>query len=168
MVVVRISEAYGPGDRRLLKLFRGIKRGVFFIAGSGKNLHQLIYVDDLNNGLISAATTKGVEGEIFLLAGIEAISTTEMCAQVASATDSRPPWLRLPLWPFLWLAWIFETVCRPIEIQPPIHRRRLDFFRKTFLIDASKAKQQLGFVPKVSFAEGTRRTGQWYTNEGLL
>lgn len=29
VVIVRISETYGPGDRRLLKLFKGIKRNIF-------------------------------------------------------------------------------------------------------------------------------------------
>src|SRR5579864_4455606 len=48
--IVRISETYGPGDMRLLKLFRGIRKGRFPILGNGENLHQLIYVDDLSRG----------------------------------------------------------------------------------------------------------------------
>ena len=31
LVIIRISETYGPGDRRLLKLFKGIKKNIFFI-----------------------------------------------------------------------------------------------------------------------------------------
>ncbi|HZA28431.1 MAG TPA: NAD-dependent epimerase/dehydratase family protein, partial [Gammaproteobacteria bacterium] len=54
--IVRISETYGPGDRRLLKLFKAIKKNVFFMIGKGDNKHQLIYVDDLIEGMYLAAT----------------------------------------------------------------------------------------------------------------
>src|ERR1700685_20868 len=49
--IVRISETYGPGDMRLLKLFRGVQTGRYATIGSGENEHQLIYVDDLVRGL---------------------------------------------------------------------------------------------------------------------
>ena len=45
--IVRISETYGPGDFRLLKLFRALERGRFIIIGSGQNLRQAIHVRDL-------------------------------------------------------------------------------------------------------------------------
>ena len=40
LVIIRISEVYGPGDRRLLKLFRGVKKGRFPVIGRGDNLHR--------------------------------------------------------------------------------------------------------------------------------
>ena len=46
-VICRISETYGPGDLRLLKLFRAIDRGRFVMIGAGDNQRQPIYVDDL-------------------------------------------------------------------------------------------------------------------------
>ena len=53
-------------------------------------------------------------------------------------------------------------------IQPPLHRRRLDFFRKTFVFSTDKAQSLLGFVPKVNFAEGARETAAWYRDHGYL
>ncbi|HEU4603248.1 MAG TPA: NAD-dependent epimerase/dehydratase family protein, partial [Steroidobacteraceae bacterium] len=35
--VIRISETYGPGDQRLLKLFKAIDRGHFMMIGPGTN-----------------------------------------------------------------------------------------------------------------------------------
>lgn len=55
VTAIRISETYGPGDMRLLKLFKGIKKRKFFIIGNGENKHQLIYVDDLIEGMFLAA-----------------------------------------------------------------------------------------------------------------
>jgi nucleoside-diphosphate-sugar epimerase len=42
LAIVRISETYGPGDRRLLKLFDGIQKGRFFHIGDGRNLHHVV------------------------------------------------------------------------------------------------------------------------------
>src|SRR5215470_6179553 len=69
--IVRISETYGPGDMRLLKLFRGVKKGRFPILGSGTNLHQLIYVDDLCRGLLAACEAPGAPEQTVVLAGSE-------------------------------------------------------------------------------------------------
>src|SRR4030095_16500775 len=45
--IVRIAETYGPGDWRLLKLFRGIERGHFFMIGRGTNRRQCLHGNDL-------------------------------------------------------------------------------------------------------------------------
>ena len=42
--IVRISETYGPGDFRLLKLFKAVNSGRFMIIGSGMNRRQAILI----------------------------------------------------------------------------------------------------------------------------
>jgi nucleoside-diphosphate-sugar epimerase len=61
-----------------------------------------------------------------------------------------------------------ELTLRPLGVQPPLHRRRLDFFRKSFELSAAKAESVLGFAPAVDFEEGARRTAAWYQSRGLL
>jgi len=166
--IIRISETYGPGDRRLLKLFRGINKGMFFVIGNGKNIHQLVYVDDLVDGLLLAATHPAAPGETFVLAGDERLSTNDMVEAIANAVGVQQKHWRAPLWPFMLLATIMETMLRPLGIQPPLHRRRMDFFTKSFRISTTKASNILGFHCKTSFSEGTRETAKWYQENGLL
>jgi nucleoside-diphosphate-sugar epimerase len=168
VVAIRIPEAYGAGDRRLLKLFKAIDRGTFFVIGSGKNLHHPIFIDDLVDGLRSAATVPGAVGEIILLAGKDAVTTTEMVTAVAHALGKKSPRLRAPMFPFAAAATTMEFVLRPLGVQPPLHRRRLDFFRKSFTLSPEKARDLLHFSPSVGFAEGARRTAVWYRESGLL
>jgi nucleoside-diphosphate-sugar epimerase len=168
VVAIRIPEVYGPGDRRLLKLFKAIDRGAFFMIGPGRNLHHLIYVDDLVDGLFAAAESPGTPGELFLLAGPEPVSTDRMVLAVADAVGKAGPRFRAPLWPFVILATTMELTLRPLGIQPPLHRRRLDFFRKSFELSSAKAARVFGFSPSVGFEEGARRTAEWYREEGLL
>ncbi|MEN8130875.1 MAG: NAD(P)-dependent oxidoreductase [Pseudomonadota bacterium] len=166
--VVRISETYGPGDRRLLKLFRAIDKKVFFMIGSGENKHQLIYVEDLVDGLRLSASQENAVGQMFVLAGHEIITTNQMADAIASAVGAERVRFRAPMWPFLMVAIMLEKVCRPFGVQPPLHRRRMDFFRKSFFFSVKRAETLLGFQPMMSFHEGAKKTAKWYREYGLL
>lgn len=168
VVVVRIPETYGPGDTRLLKLFRAVEKGSFFMVGRGTNLHHPMYVDDLVEGILAALRVPEAAGETVLLGGPSAISTRDMVAAVAHAVGKDPPRLSLPMFPFSAAAVGLETALRPFGIQPPLHRRRLDFFRKSLVLSTAKATQILGFSPEVGFEEGARRTAAWYREAAWL
>ena len=166
--VVRISETYGPGDGRLLKLFKGIKKRTFFVIGDGENKHQLVYVDDLVDGLYAAAEKGKALGEVFVIAGSEILTTNEMVDSIATTLQVERLKFSAPMLPFYMLAVIMETVLRPLGIQPPLHRRRLDFFKKTLYFSSVKSEELLGFHAETSFKEGCRRTADWYREQGLL
>jgi nucleoside-diphosphate-sugar epimerase len=166
--IVRISETYGPADLRLLKLFRAIERRRYVTLGRGTNEHQLIYVDDLAEGLLRAATLTPAVGETFVLAGAERLTTDDMVAAIAAALGQPRPGAHAPLWPFSLAATVLETTLTPFGIKPPLHRRRLDFFRKSFRFSTAKARELLDFRPAIPFVEGARRTAAWYRENGML
>lgn len=168
VAIARISETYGPGDYRLLKLFSGIQKGVFFLIGSGENLHQLVYVDDLVDGLYELATSGTVQGQTVVLAGDEIVSTRDMCRHIADAVNKPLRRLRLPLFPFMIAAVTFEQTLGRAGIQPPLHRRRLDFFRKSFYFSPLERNRLMKWRPAVKFEEGSRNAADWYRDAGLL
>jgi nucleoside-diphosphate-sugar epimerase len=168
VAVIRITETYGPGDQRLLKLFKAIKNGRFVVVGNGRNLHHPIYIDDLVELLLLAASSEAAAGQVILSAGKEAVTTNRMIKAISAAVARHPPRLRIPLTPVAAAAFMLETTLRPLGIQPPLHRRRLDFFRKSFRLHSSKAHQLLGFIPKVGFDEGALRAACWYEHVGEL
>ncbi len=166
--IARISETFGPGDFRLLKLFKAIDRGAFLMLGSGENVRQVIFVDDLARGLLLAAQHPAAVNETFVFAGNEVMSTRTMVAKVAVAVGRKPSNLRIPIWPFRAAAAVFEATLRPLGIQPPLTQRRLDFFTKSFLFSTAKYQRLLGFAPQTSFSNGAAVTAQWYRDNGLL
>jgi len=168
VVIVRISETYGPGDRRLLKLFKAIQKQAFFVIGSGRNLHHLIYIDDLTDALMLAAITEEAVGKVVVLAGKEAITTHDMATFIAASLGKKIPSFRVPLSPCLGLAYILEKSLRPLGIQPPIHRRRMDFFRKSFNFSNAASSRLLGFAPRYDFQRGAEATLRWYVGMGYL
>lgn len=168
VTAVRIAETYGPGDWRLLKMFRAVQKGRFPLIGSGRNVHHPIYVDDLVRGLLTLCRHPAAVGELFVMAGPEAVTTEQMVEAVAAALHRPRAGFHLPLWPFTLSAALMETVLRPLGIQPPLHRRRLDFFTKSFALRTGKARRLLGWEPVIGFAEGARRTAAWYREHGLI
>lgn len=168
VVVIRIPEVYGPGDRRLLKLFRAIERNVFFMIGSGKNLHQPLFVDDLVAGFLAAATNERAVGQLLLFAGKDPVTTREMVSAIAEALGRPGARFAVPLAPLWGIATVMELTLRPLGIQPPLHRRRMDFFRKSFTLRAARTGEVLGFFPGTGFLDGARQTARWYRDQGLL
>lgn len=168
VTIVRPSGIYGPGDRRLLKLFRGVARRRFVVLGSGNIFYHLTYIDDLVEGLRLCGETPAAADRTYILAGGEVTTLNDLIALIASEAHVAPPRLRLPVWPF-WLAGAAcEAVCVPLRIEPPIYRRRVDFFTKSRAFDITRARQEIGYAPQVGLGEGIRRTLAWYRERGWL
>jgi nucleoside-diphosphate-sugar epimerase len=168
VVIARPSGIYGPGDRRLLKLFRGVAQRRFVILGDGKIFYHLTYIDDLVDGFILCGEVARAAGRTYILAGAEVPTLNELAALIARDADVPPPSLHLPVWPF-WLAGAAcETVCAPFGIEPPLYRRRVDFFTKSRAFDISRAREELGYAPRVSLPDGIHRTMAWYRAQGWI
>jgi dihydroflavonol-4-reductase len=168
VVIARPTGIYGPGDRRLLKLFRGVARRRFIILGSGQIYYHLTYIDDLVEGFRLCGTVPGAAGQTYILAGGEVTTLNELTAVVAEEAGVRPPSMHLPVWPF-WIAGAAcELGCTPFGLEPPLYRRRVDFFTKSRAFDISKARRELGFAPQVGVREGVRRTLRWYRDAGWI
>jgi nucleoside-diphosphate-sugar epimerase len=165
--IARISETYGPGDRRLLKLFKGVERGLCLQIGAGRNLHHLVYIDDLVAGLLGAARKEQALGRTFVLAGREPVTTRAMLEAVSRSLGRPPRIVRVPLAPLELTAALLEGTLRPLGVQPPLHRRRLDFFRKSFAFSLEEALA-LGYKPEVGLDGGMRATARWYVDQGLV
>lgn len=168
LTAIRITETYGPGDYRLLKLFKTINNKTFLMIGNGQNKHHAIYIDDLLDGLEIVSSDASSAGELFVLPGNEIVTTNQMVKDIAEVLGKNVSNLRIPLTPLLAIATVTEGILRPLGVQPPIHRRRMDFFKKSFSFSMEKAKSILNFNPKVNFKEGAKSTADWYISKGLL
>jgi len=168
VVIARPTGIYGPGDRRLLKLFRGVARRRFVILGDGRIFYHLTYIDDLAEGFRLCATVPGAAGRTYILAGGEVTTLNELTAIVAEEAHVPPPRLHLPVWP-VWIAGAAcEALCAPLGLEPPLYRRRVDFFTKSRAFDITRARQELGYAPQVGLREGIRRTLAWYRDAGWI
>ncbi len=168
VTIARPSGIYGPGDRRLLKLFRGVARRRFPMLGSGNIYYHLTYIEDLVEGLILCGEHPMAANRVYILAGGEVTTLRELVRIVAEVAGVPPPRVRLPVWPVWAAGALCETVCAPFGIEPPIYRRRVDFYTKSRAFDISRARTEIGYNPRVSLRDGIGRTLEWYRQHGWL
>jgi dihydroflavonol-4-reductase len=166
--VIRPTGIYGPGDRRLLKVFKMALWPIFPVLGHGKCLYHLTHVEDLTNSFILAAIHPAAQGEVFLCGADEAIPLVEMAKIISSTLGGKLRVLRVPVTPFFLLGDLCEIICKPLGIEPPIYRRRVAFYTKDRSFDTSKIRRVLGFKNTYSNREGIEMTARWYREQGWL
>ena len=167
VTIARPTGIYGPGDRRLLKLFRTTVRR-FPTLGRGEIYYHLTYIDDLVDGLRLCGEHPAAANRTYILAGGEVTTLNELTRLIAGVAGVKPQGVHLPVWPFQVAGAICEAICAPFGIEPPIYRRRVDFFTKSRAFDIARARQEIGYAPKIGLREGISRTLNWYREHGWL
>lgn len=168
VTIVRPCGIYGPCDTRMLKMFRMVAARTFFFVGDGRPNFHPVYIDDLVDGMLRAATVTEAVGETFILGGPRYLPLTDYVAAAARAVGAPKPWLRLPYGPMSVAARACEATFVPLGLQPPLHQRRLSFFKHNRAFSIEKARRVLGYDPQFDVDEGFRRTVDWYREVGYL
>jgi nucleoside-diphosphate-sugar epimerase len=157
-VILRPTAVYGPRDERLLKLFRSVQKGRFPLFGAGDGRRHMIYVTDLADAFLRACTAPAAANRELIVAGPRAVPLREMLQTMARVANRPTFGPRLPLEPMLALAAVVEDTCKLLRIQPPIYRRRMDFYLNDAVFDSRRAQTVLGWQPKVDLPEGFAAT----------
>ena len=168
VVVVRPTRVYGPGDWRMLEIFRKIKARKFFLIGKGEALFHPVYISDCLRGFKLALEVQDAEGEIFNIGGSEAVKIKYFLNIAARELGVTIRKVCFPHCLAKTIAVILEKVCPAVGITPPFTRRNLEFFTKTRSYDISRARRMLNYNPGVNVEEGIRKTVQWYKEKGYI
>lgn len=168
IVVVRPIMIWGPGDTRLFKMFKGLKSGKMPIIGDGKTLFHFVMVSDLARGFRLAAETEAAKGNVYLVGGREIVPIDRVFQVIAREVGGKVFPFRIPKAPIMALAWLCEMVCRPFGIEPPLYRRRVEFFTKNRAFSCEKARRELGFETDHSFEQEVRIIADWYRQHGWI
>ncbi len=167
--VLRPMGIYGPGDPgRFLMLFRAVRGGRFLMFGDGEVLYHPCYVDNLVDAFELAAEHPKAPGGTYLIGDDRYVTLNELVRETGRSLGLDVRIVYLPYRP-LWLAAAAcEAVCRPLGLEPPLFRRRAEWFRQTRAFTIDKARRELGFEPRVRLREGLARTAAWYREHGYL
>lgn len=138
--IFRYFTVYGPAGRPDMSMFRfaqWIREGrPVLLNGDGSQSRGFTYVDDIARGTIAGLKPLGYE--IFNLGGHEAITMNEMIERLEELTGRKAK----------------------IENRP-FHKADM----LSNLADVSKARQMLGWEPRISLLEGMRMMVNWYLEE---
>ena len=166
--IIRPVAICGPGEERMLKMFRMVNKGLILMLGKGKGRIQLIHVDDLTEIILLTAAAEQTLGEVLIAADAESLSIIETGRIIAKALHRKALVVRLPIQPFYWAADLCETVCAPLGIRPPLYRRRVAFYDKDRQFCTDKLHRLLNYRFRHSTESTLIETAQWYQQQGWL
>ena len=138
-VVVRIFNAYGPGQHLPAShppvvprfLHQALRGGSLVIFGGGGQTRDFVYVDDVVEALVTAATAADVDRRIINVGAGRETSINDLVALVAEVTG------------------------REVEL---LHSPAESGGVSRLCADVSVARQLLGYEPRVDLAQGLRLT----------
>jgi nucleoside-diphosphate-sugar epimerase len=168
VTIVRPEFVYGPGDIHVLGLFKAVKAGKFFILGNGRSLLHPTYIDDLIQGISLCTDNKAAFGKTFLITGEKPISVEDLAKTIAEELGVSLPKIKIPIVIANTAAVIFELGTKVANYEPLLTISRVRFFTENRSFTCRKAGDELGYVPRVGFKEGVRRTVCWYRDNGYL
>lgn len=164
---VRPGTVYGPGDTTTFyPLLDAQKRGVKGTVGGGRSLTCPVYVEDLVRALLLALGTERSAGEVFNVTGGERVTWRELLDYTAELLGVRPV-IDPPLPVARALAYLLGGLFAALRIPttataPPLTRYRIEQVTQDYHFSIAKASRLLGYVPRVAWREGLRRTVEAY------
>ncbi|MER8511203.1 NAD(P)-dependent oxidoreductase [Mesorhizobium sp. M0894] len=171
IVIVRAPWFYGPNQpSRQTLFFKMVKNGKFPIVGSGRNRRSMGYTDNLAQGIILAAGHKNAANEIFWLADETSYTLNEIIETVGKVLHedfgmkTKPNKVRLPSFVAEIATKVDATLQYAGIYQQKIHI--LSEMNKTIACDITKARQLLGYAPKIALREGMRLSADWCLKNG--
>ncbi len=169
ITVARPAWIYGPGDRRTYKFFRMVAKGKFFIIGDGQTKLSPVYVEDVVQGLVLCAQQiEKSAGEVFIVSGEQPVTLEFLASTIAKEAGTSILPFNVPAGIAKIGAIACETLCKPLGIEPPIHRRRLDFFLRNQAFDISKIRETLDYRPQTDVLTGVKQAIHWYKEQGWI
>lgn len=146
VVIIRPPLVYGPGVKaNFAALMRAVQRGYPLPLGAIHNQRSLVGLDNLVDFTITCITHPKAVNQTFLISDGHDLSTTELVRAMAQAAGVPARLLPVPVW-------ALQLAGRLTGKADAVQR-----LCGNLQIDSSKAKALLGWMPKLSVAEGLRR-----------
>jgi nucleoside-diphosphate-sugar epimerase len=157
---------WGPGDThlvpRIIKRAKRLQR-----VGNGQNLVDTIYIDNAAEAHVMAAdclaTNFALSGKIYFISQGRPVPVWDMINAILKAAGLEPV-RRSISHQTAWLMGAFlEIVYKVFHLksEPQMTRFLADELATAHWFDISAAGKDLGYVPRISTAEGLRRLEQW-------
>jgi 2-alkyl-3-oxoalkanoate reductase len=167
--ILRPAAIFGPGDPgRFHLIFKQLSKGWFPMFGDGKVLYHPLYIDNFLDALVLSMVEDVGLGQAYLIADEEFTTIEDLVRRAAKAMGQEFEFRRYPIWPVVAAGYVVEALCKPLKISPPLHPRRVDWYRQNRAFKIDKARRELGYEPAVGLDEGLRRAYEWYRQEGMV
>jgi nucleoside-diphosphate-sugar epimerase len=161
VVIAIVTHTVGPRAVRWEGLLRALDTGAFRLVGDGSNRLQPCDIADVVDALLTCATTPGLDGRKYLIAGDRVISLWELLQLFAHELGTQVESSAIPTS----LYRIYDTAARAAwksfaRQLPGAQRAR--FVTHDAAFDCSRARAEISFCPRVAMQDSVRSLVAWY------
>lgn len=167
--IVRPPAVYGARDTEILTFFAMVNKGLATQVGLKTKQISMVYIDDLIQGLILAATKDIATHQTYFITSDEILTYEELIQAVAQALDKQP--LKIPIPHFLLhgIAGVLEFITIFQQKVPPLNREKAkEMTQEAWICTSEKARKELGYQAQTFIQEGTKKTVNWYKKAAWL
>ncbi len=168
VVSIRPPGIYGPGDKEVFPFFEAVYKGIRPYIGNTQRRLQLIEVDDLCDAIFLAVTNDTPSGLVCFAAENKAYTMKELINLLSDSCGKKGMGLYVPSFLFYTIAVITHGVSLLVGATPMLTKEKADELLASWEISTKRAEEILGFRSRIPFAQGAKRTYDWYLKEGWL
>ncbi len=158
--IIRPANVLGPGSVWVKEILDAFRRGPLPLIDKGHAPGAFVYIDNLVDGLILAGMSDIAIGKTYLFNDNYPFTWAEYLETLGSWIGKAPTG-GMPFW----LAWALGSFCEkvlvPLGIRPPMTRLAAGVMGRNLNVDASRARQELGWESRVSPDEAMERIKAW-------
>lgn len=167
--VVRPGDVYGPGSRPWVLLPLALMRKrLFVLPDGGRGIFSPVYIDDLVDGVLLAASTPLAAGRIYNLTDGAGLACREFFTHHWRWLGRRgaPPALPAPL--AASVAEAARFVAGRFGRTTEMSAASVNMLRRSGTYSIARARAELGYAPAVVPIDGLQRTHEWLVRHGLV
>ena len=151
VVILRPPLIYGEGVKaNFAALLNLVDKKLPLPMANIHNKRSLIYVKNFVDAIITCATHPKAAGETYLVSDGEDVSLPQLIKKIAIALDKQNYLFPFPIFIMRFLA---SLVGKSASV---------DRLTESLIIDSSKIRQELGWNPPFTMADGLKITADWY------
>ncbi len=168
-VIVRPPIVYGPRDVGVYGILKSISRGIVPRIAGGERWFSMVYIDDLLDGLLAAASTPQAAGRTYFISHPDAVNWSTLGAAAGRIMGRNPRALPIPIPAAYTLAFFAENWSRLTRTPSFLSREKIrEATRSRWVCDPTLASTELGVESRTSLSAGLAATLAWYKEAGWL
>jgi oxidoreductase len=167
-VILRPATVYGPGSRDVIgEIARAIRAGNMLLIERGRAIAGLCYVENLLDAALLALAHPAAPGETFNVTDGSPITWKRLTDDLAAGLGCPPPRWSLPYPLAAAIGTALEQGYRlarratGLHTQPLLSRQAVQVLGRDQDFSNRKARELLGWEPRIGYAEGLEATLGW-------
>jgi len=159
VIIIRPGDVYGArGSQWVLRPLEMIRHNQFALPNGGRGVINHVHVDNLLDGVL-LAHENNPGGQAFNITD-DTATPCHTFFQYHANMAGKPRLFSLPASVMKSALWLTEMLLKPFGKQPPARAAGVNFLLRKHKVCCEKAKQQLGYQPKISLKQGMQNITQ--------